>query len=120
MSEIEQIFKRIESVADFSGHRIDSVSYKNGYGDTPLHVVSSWGDCEAIKLLVAAGSDINAVGETGFTPLHCASEQNHPEAVALLLSLGALTIEDQNGETPQSLAKLLGNKEAFNAFSAHI
>lgn len=120
MSAIDEIFKRIESVADFSGHRIDSVNYKNGYGDTPLHVVSNWGDCEAIELLVAAGSDINAVGENGFTPLHYASEQNHPKAIALLLLLGALIIEDENGETPQSLAKLLGNRDAFNAFPGHI
>lgn len=120
MSEIDEIFKKIETVADFAGHKIGSVSYTNGFGDTPLHVVSNWGDCQAIKLIVAAGADINARGENGFTPLHCATEQDHPEAIALLLSLGALILQDENGDTPQSLASLLGNKEAINALPDNI
>lgn len=120
MSEIEHIFRKIESVPDFSGCTVDSVHFRNGYGDTPLHVVSNWGDCEAIKVLVSAGADVNAVGETGFTPLHCASEQNHSRAVALLLSFGASIMKDGNGETPQSLAELLGNKEAILAFTKSI
>ncbi|HBO3793597.1 TPA: ankyrin repeat domain-containing protein [Pseudomonas aeruginosa] len=69
---------------DFFEHQIDSVHYRNGWGDSPLHVVSCWGDCEAIRVLVTAGADINLPGETGFTPLHCAVEQDHSGAVALL------------------------------------
>lgn len=120
MSEIERIFRKIESVPDFSGSAVDAVHFRNRYGDTPLHIVSNWGDCEAIQVLVSAGADINSVGETGFTPLHCASEQNHPKAIVLLLALGASIMKDENGETPQSLAELLGNNEAISAFTKSI
>lgn len=113
MRTIEDIFRQIESVADFSGHQIDSVHYRNGYDDTPLHIVANWGDIEAIKLLVNAGADVNAIGETGFTPLHCAAEQNWPEAVELLLALGATQIPDKDGCLPYELAKMLGNSESL-------
>jgi len=113
---IEDIFSEVESVPDFAGQRIDSVNYHNGYGDTPLHIVSCWGDCEAIEQLVQAGADINAQGETGFTPLHCAAEQNKPGAIQLLIRLGASIITDSNNQTPAELAKQLGNNEAYAAF----
>ncbi|ELY1881276.1 ankyrin repeat domain-containing protein [Pseudomonas aeruginosa] len=100
---------------DFFEHQIDSVHYRNGWSDSPLHVVSCWGDCEAIRVLVAAGADINLPGETGFTPLHCAVEQDHPEAVALLLELGAEIVKDTNGLTPADLASSLGHVAAFKA-----
>lgn len=120
MRELDALFKRIESVPDFCGHTINSVYYTNGHGDTPLHIVATWGDCAAINLLIAAGAPINAIGETGYTPLHCASEQNHPAAVALLLSLGAVSMEDENGYTPRALAHLLGHREALTAFAGAV
>ena len=115
MRNIESIFREIEDVPDFVGHHIASVSYRNGYGDTPLHIVSNWGDSEAIEVLVTAGADINAKGETGFTPLHCAVEQNKPEAIATLLRLGAkITEQNSNGDTPLDLAKSLGHIDALD------
>lgn len=120
MRTIEDIYKEIESAPDFAGHRVTSVGYRNGCGDTPLHIVSNWGDCEAIELLVSSSADLNAVGKTGFTPLHCAVEQNKTEAIKLLLQLGAKIIPDANGQTPLELAKILGNTEATNAFSKNI
>ena len=47
MRTIETIFREIEGVPDFAMYSINSVHYTNGYGDTPLHIVSYWGDCEA-------------------------------------------------------------------------
>lgn len=112
MRDIGEIFKEIENVPDFMGHNITDVSYRNGYGDTPLHIVSNWGDCEAIDILVSAGADINAIGETGYTPLHCAAEQNRPEAVAKLLQLGAKILEDEDGLTPLELANITDSRDA--------
>jgi len=116
MDEIESLFRKIESVPDFMGHKIDSAMYQNGYGDTPLHIVSSWGDCESIQLLLEAGADIDAQGETGFTPLHCAAEQNQPKAILLLVSSGAKNKKDGNGVFPRELAESLNNVEALDAF----
>lgn len=115
MRSLQDILSEVATVPDFFEHQIDSVHYRNGWGDSPLHVVSCWGDCEAIRVLIAAGADINLPGEAGFTPLHCAVEQNHPEAVALLVELGAEIIQDANGLTPADLASSLGHVDAFKA-----
>ena len=120
MRSLEEILNQVESVPDYYGHKATSVNCKNGWGDTPLHIVSCWGDCEAIKALIEAGADINTQGETGFTPLHCATEQNHAEAVALLLSLGAEAVQDSNGHTPIELAELLEHKEVIKILSGGI
>lgn len=115
MRSLKDIFEEIQTVPDFFGHTIDSVNYKNGYDDAPLHIVANWGDCEAISLLIEAGADINAIGERGYSPLHCASEQNHPNAIVLLISLGAKIQLDDDGYSPIELAQLLENAEAIEA-----
>ncbi|WP_160153570.1 ankyrin repeat domain-containing protein [Microbulbifer sp. ALW1] len=120
MRDLEAIFREIEKVPDFMGHTIDSVSYRNGYGDTPLHIVSNWGDVEAIEILISAGADINAVGESGFTPLHCAAEQNRPKAIEVLLRLGANILKDEDGSTPMEIAEFLNNREATVALERNI
>jgi uncharacterized protein len=117
MRTTESIFREIESVPDFTEHKIDSIDYKNGYGDTPLHIVSYWGDCEAISILVAAGANLNAIGESGFTPLHCAAQMNKANAVELLLQLGAGVVLSDLGESPITLAEALNYEEVINAFN---
>lgn len=116
MRTLSEVLSQVENVPDFSGHKVESVNYRNGYGDTPLHIVANWGDCEAIQLLVESGADIDAKGESGFTPLHCAAEQDHEEAVRVLLSLGAKIEKDEKGNTALSLAKLLKNSNAILGF----
>lgn len=113
MRSLSDIFEEIKTVPDFFEHEIDSVDYRNDYGDTPLHIVSNWGDCEAIHLLIEAGADINAQGERGYSPLHCATEQNHPKAIKMLIFLGAEIQLDDDGYSPLELAKLLENIEAI-------
>ena len=120
MPTIEDIFRKIESVPDFSMHKIDSVHYRNGYGDTPLHIVSYWGDVQAINILVENGADLNSIGETGYSPLHCAVEQDRIEAVELLLSLGCSQLQDDRGDTPYQMAVERGNKGVIGAFSGYI
>lgn len=112
---IQEIFRRIEKVPDFFDQKIDSVHYRNQFGDSPLHIVSCWGDIKAIEALVNAGADINSKGESGFTPLHCAAEQNHPEAILKLIELGASDLLDDAGESALELARVLQNIEAATA-----
>jgi uncharacterized protein len=121
MRTIETIFREIEGVPDFAMHSINSVHYTNGHGDTPLHIVSYWGDCEAISILVANGANINATGESGFTALHCAAQMNKPEAIQLLLKLGAKPdIHDSNNLIPLELAKILKLSEAVKVLTCGI
>jgi len=58
-------------------------------GYTPLHVAVSAGNLPGIRLLVEAGSDLNARNDFGSTPLHVAILASNPSAVELLLDLGA-------------------------------
>lgn len=120
MMSIEEIFRKIERVPDYAGRKIHSVHDKNGYGDTPLHIVSYWGDVEAIQILFDAGANLNEKGESGYTPLHCAAEQNRPDAIVKLIELGSVNLVDDNGDTPLSLAQSLGNTEVINVLQAHI
>lgn len=120
MRSVEDIFREVEGVPDFVSHHIDSVSCRNGYGDTALHIVSLWGDCEAIDILVSAGADINAPGENGFTPLHYAAQMDKPEAVLLLRRLGANADVLAEGDTALDVARAVGSEAAAGALTERI
>lgn len=47
------------------------------------------GDAETVKLLLAAGADVNARIASGQTALTYAREENHPEIIRLLQEAGA-------------------------------
>src|SRR5262245_1365693 len=61
-----------------------------GYDDdTPLHVLAWRNDVMGAELLVAAGADVNAIGDMGETPLHVAIGMKSAEMTELLLKAGA-------------------------------
>ena len=67
---------------------------------------------EAVKALLAAGSDINAVNEADFTALHGAAFRGLNEIVELLVARGAeIDARDFRGRTPYRLAE--GSKQSF-------
>lgn len=65
---------------------------KNVYGQTPLHCAclsaKSW---QAVKKLIAAGANINAIDNDGDTPLCIAVREGHYRSVQLLVDAGANT-----------------------------
>ena len=65
------------------------VDIRNIYQQTPLHFAATFGNLEAIKLLVENGTDINAPDGEGNTPLSIAKKQNRKKTISLLLELGA-------------------------------
>ena len=74
---------------------------------------------ETIKLLVAAGLDINAVENTGRTALHGAALQGFDPVVQFLVEQGAnLDIKDRNGRTPLDLAMGLAGSAGFDGSAA--
>jgi ankyrin repeat protein len=97
---VEDFLKELSRNPGFEEMPEITVNSRSYLGDTPLHVAAIWGDVEAIRLLVQAGADINALESFGYTPLHQAAEQGKKEAYDLLISLGAdVDIKNKNGDT---------------------
>jgi len=58
------------------------------FGETPLNVVSVWGEVESAKVLIDEGAILDVPGEEGCTPLHEAAIHGHVDLVKLLLERG--------------------------------
>lgn len=79
-----------------------NVDVRNSEGVTPLHVSSIYGRLGLVKLLVQAGSNINAqTNTTNMTPLHLACQNQRTDVVDLLLKTMKcdLSIQDKLGNT---------------------
>lgn len=75
---------------------------KNRVGDTPLMLATYTGKLDAVRLLVAGGSQLN---HSGWTPLHYAVFANQPEVAAYLIEKGAdLNVRAPNQQTPLMIA----------------
>jgi ankyrin repeat protein len=73
------------------GRQQVTIDSRSSDGDTPLHVVVWRGDTQAVRLLLAAGADVNAQGDMGYTPLHVAISREDLAMMKLLLDSGART-----------------------------
>ncbi|CAK9803441.1 Acyl-CoA-binding domain-containing protein 6 [Anthophora quadrimaculata] len=73
-------------------------------GLLPIHWAADRGHLRIIEQLVKKGTDINSQDKDGQTPLHYAASCGHLDVVKYLLSIGAQTIEDNNGMTPKDIA----------------
>ena len=61
----------------------------NEEGNTPLHIASSYGDINKVKLLLEQGFDIDIQNDLDETPLYLACKNEHTQIVKLLLEHGA-------------------------------
>jgi hypothetical protein len=67
---------------------------------------------EAVKVLLDAGADVNAVNEADFTALHGAAFRGLNEVIEILVTRGAnINARDFRGRTPYRLAE--GSKQSF-------
>lgn len=74
---------------------------ERGAATLSLPTAAEAGDLDAIRRLVAAGSDINALSDEGMPPLLLAAKAGQIEACKLLLELGASPAKKTgNGDTP--------------------
>jgi len=108
-STLEGLLLRIGEAAYFRGFEVTGPNSLGLFGTTPLHIAATWGDCEAIRMLVEAGADLDACGEHDFTPLMEAVSQGHVEAVTLLVKLGAKPLANEDGHSPSEFAAILKN-----------
>jgi ankyrin repeat protein len=80
------------------------VNTRDIFGDRPLHVVITWGDIDAVKLLISAGAQVDAPGEDGNTALHHALSMGHFNIARLLLGCGASqTIRNREGKLARDM-----------------
>jgi len=111
MNTIEGLLRRIGGTAYFSGVKVAGPNTPGLFGTTPLHIAATWGDCEAIRMLVEAGADLDAQGEYGFTPLMEAVSQGNGDAVRLLVELGAAPLANEEGLSPSGFAAVMKHAE---------
>jgi ankyrin len=70
----------------------------------------------AVKILVEAGADVNAVNEGDFTALHAATFRGWNEVIQYLVEHGAnINARDYRGRTPFRIAE--GTKQSFELMS---
>lgn len=81
-------------------------------GRIPLHFAALQDNVDMGKLLISAGSNINAVDLHGNTPLHNSCYHNSPKFTTLLISKGALLdLQSKNRDTPLDYATEAGHLE---------
>jgi len=81
--------------------------------ETPLHIAAGNGSTAAVKILLKAGSDINAVDKKGRTPVMLATKFGHISCLeALLEGSPNLELVDQEGDTALHYSCTKGSAES--------
>lgn len=94
------------------------VAIPNG-GLTPLHHSAAGGHLPVMRLLLAHGSNPDAIGPRGNTPLMLAAGFGSVKAVQLLLEAGAQPrLKNQLGNDALALAQLHNNTDAAKVLAA--
>ena len=87
---------------------------------TPLHLASSGGHIDTVRLLIEHAADVNAQDERNSTPLHFASSKGQTETVQLLIDRGGdIHARDESHSTPLHLASSTGSIEAVRILIDH-
>lgn len=82
-----------EHDAGFGDSGAITIHSRSCVGDTPLHWAAINGREEIARLLIAAGADINALGESDYTPLDYALLLKRDAVAKLLRNAGGLQNE---------------------------
>lgn len=84
-----------------------------------MHSLRWWGISQtgATRHLIIAGANVNLQDRHGYTALHWAAYHDHPKIAGLLLMNGVdASIQDNNGETAQEIAKHCKMSRVLDAF----
>lgn len=91
---------------------------RNALGATPLHYAALNLDSGPLKVLLAAGADVNARDREDHTPLHMAAYATRSENARLLLEAGAdVNARSTGGRTPLSVARKVRADETAGIIS---
>lgn len=104
------------------GRRVLPINACNGHGETALHVASTTGRTEMVRLLLDAGANVNVTSapETR-TPLHLACGNDNVEVARLLLNCATCNVDarDRDGNTPLHLTTATGNSRLVGLLVRH-
>ncbi|MCW7542077.1 ankyrin repeat domain-containing protein [Aquabacterium sp. A7-Y] len=106
---IEELLSRYSNHVEFIGDELTNVRQAGIFGSQIIHLASFAGHCDDIENALSAGANIDAIGDLGLSALHYAVLGESLDAVRLLISKGAnLTLENEFGETPAQMARIMG------------
>lgn len=114
LARMAQIIKEARRVERGQAGAANSINHADEEMDgwTALHLAALRGKVGAIKLLAAAGADLNKASHSKQTPLHLAALEGRRATTAALLSLGAdASVPDAGGCSPLHLAAAGGHVE---------
>lgn len=118
--ELKELFEKINSTPDFSYVDFKDIDTTNALGENALHITASWGDVDAVKLLIEAGININKAGEYDYTPLHYSCMHGHKEVVEILLNAGANPYALTMGDLPFTTARAYKNDDICDLLSKYM
>lgn len=91
------------------------------HGSTPLHLAATNPDPGPLKVLLAAGADVNARDSEGLTPLHMTAYTQGAKQAELLLRAGADPFAKTHaGRDPTSMARKTRSDEVAGVISLWI
>jgi hypothetical protein len=90
------------------------------YQRLPIHLAVQKGNLDAVKLLIASHSAVDAADSSGSTPLHYAASKGYTQITDLLIQNGAdVNAKDADGETPFMLAARNDHRDDWQLLLDH-
>jgi ankyrin repeat protein len=76
------------------------INARDGYGRTPLSLMASYGQTEAVRFLLGRGAEVNVKDQSGTTALMYAANSHYMDILKALLASGAeVNARDLEGKT---------------------
>jgi ankyrin repeat protein len=118
---LREVLDSIGNAADFIGIELTDVNQRGVYGNTPLKIAAVRGDSNAVRVLLQAGADVNAIVEEDCTALWYAAAFDHPAVVRILLDHGASldTRNSLSGDTALEAAQKRGLTEVLKVLEEY-
>lgn len=102
-----------EASSSAASSRLPDLEERNNFGHTALHLAARHGHVAAVRMLLDAGANPDAVDSTGRMPLHLAAQQPDPETVSVLSARSNVRAVDLLGMTPLYYAAEGGMRQLF-------
>lgn len=109
---LSEVLEHYRVHPEFLGLELSEPSAIGALGNQPAHIAAYRGESADLRVLIAAGADVNAEGDMGYRPLHNAVQGGSIESVRCLIELGAdPELKNEWDETPLVVAEQLGQEE---------